>query len=107
MAAVQFKDYYKTLGVERNADEKAIQSAFRKLARKHHPDINPGDKGSEDRFKEINEAYEVLSDPEKHRQRTGRRHPPRRRQLRRLRLRQVVHRSTPGRPILPRRVRRE
>jgi molecular chaperone DnaJ len=65
MAAVQFKDYYKTLGIERNADEKAIQSAFRKLARKHHPDINPGDKGSEDRFKEINEAYEVLSDPEK------------------------------------------
>jgi DnaJ-class molecular chaperone len=65
MPAVQFKDYYKTLGVERSADEKAIQSAFRKLARKHHPDINPGDKQAEERFKEINEAYEVLSDPEK------------------------------------------
>ncbi|HEY7033478.1 MAG TPA: DnaJ C-terminal domain-containing protein [Thermomicrobiales bacterium] len=65
MPAVQFKDYYKTLGVERTADEKAIQSAFRKLARKHHPDINPGDKQAEERFKEVNEAYEVLSDPEK------------------------------------------
>jgi molecular chaperone DnaJ len=65
MAAVQFKDYYKTLGVDRKADEKAIQSAFRKLARKHHPDINPGDKQAEERFKEINEAYEVLSDAEK------------------------------------------
>jgi len=65
MPAVQFKDYYKTLGVERTADEKAIQAAFRKLARKHHPDINPGDKQAEERFKEINEAYEVLSDPDK------------------------------------------
>ncbi|MEA2586229.1 MAG: molecular chaperone DnaJ [Thermomicrobiales bacterium] len=65
MPAVQFKDYYQTLSVERSADEKAIQAAFRKLARKHHPDINPGDKQSEERFKEINEAYEVLSDPEK------------------------------------------
>jgi molecular chaperone DnaJ len=65
MPAVQFKDYYKTLGVDRKADEKTIQSAFRKLARKHHPDINPGDKRAEERFKEINEAYEVLSDPEK------------------------------------------
>jgi len=65
MAAVQFKDYYKTLGVDRKADEKSIQSAFRKLARKHHPDINPGDKQAEERFKEINEAYEVLSDPDK------------------------------------------
>jgi len=65
MAAVQFKDYYKTLGVDRQADEKAIQTAFRKLARKHHPDINPGDAQAEDRFKEANEAYEVLSDPDK------------------------------------------
>jgi molecular chaperone DnaJ len=65
MATVQFRDYYKTLGVERSADEKSIRAAFRKLARKHHPDINPGDKGAEERFKEINEAYEVLSDPEK------------------------------------------
>jgi DnaJ-class molecular chaperone len=67
MPAVQFKDYYKTLGVERTADDKAIQAAFRKLARKHHPDINPGDKQAEERFKEINEAYEVLSDAEKRR----------------------------------------
>lgn len=65
MAAVQFKDYYKTLGVDRKADDKAIQTAFRKLARKHHPDMNPNDAKAEDRFKEVNEAYEVLSDPEK------------------------------------------
>ncbi|MGH2559010.1 MAG: DnaJ C-terminal domain-containing protein [Thermomicrobiales bacterium] len=65
MPAVQFKDYYKILGVERSADDKAIRSAFRKLARKHHPDINPGDKAAEDRFKEINEAFEVLSDAAK------------------------------------------
>jgi DnaJ-class molecular chaperone len=65
MPTVQFKDYYKTLGVERSADEKTIRAAFRKLARKHHPDINPGDKKAEERFKEINEAFEVLSDPEK------------------------------------------
>jgi DnaJ-class molecular chaperone len=62
---VDFKDYYKILGVERSADEKALRSAFRKLARQHHPDINPGDKDAEERFKEINEAYEVLSDSEK------------------------------------------
>lgn len=65
MAAVQFKDYYKTLGIDRKADDKAIQVAFRKLARKFHPDINPGDLQAEERFKEVNEAYEVLSDPEK------------------------------------------
>ncbi len=65
MPAVQFKDYYKTLGVERTADEKAIRTAYRKLARQHHPDLNPGDKGAEDRFKEVNEAHEVLSDPDK------------------------------------------
>jgi DnaJ-class molecular chaperone len=65
MPAVQFKDYYKILGVERSADDKAIRAAFRSLARKHHPDINPGDAAAEERFKEINEAFEVLSDPAK------------------------------------------
>ncbi len=65
MATVQFKDYYQTLGVERTADEKAIRSAYRKQARLHHPDINPGDKSAETRFKEVNEAYEVLSNQDK------------------------------------------
>ena len=65
MPTVQFKDYYKTLGVERTADEKTIRNAYRKLARQHHPDLNPGDKGAEERFKEINEAHEVLSDADK------------------------------------------
>ncbi len=59
------KDYYATLGVPRGATEKEIKSAYRKLARKHHPDVNPGDKASEEHFKEVSEAYEVLSDPEK------------------------------------------
>src|SRR5713226_6008925 len=63
--AVDYKDYYKTLGVNKNATEKEIRSAYRKLARQYHPDVNPGDKASEDKFKEINEANEVLSDPEK------------------------------------------
>ncbi len=58
-------DYYRTLGVERKADEKEIKSAYRRLARKHHPDINPGDKASEAKFKEINEAYQVLGDADK------------------------------------------
>ena len=62
---MEYKDYYKVLGVERTASADDIKKAFRKLARKHHPDMNPGDKGAEKRFKEINEAYEVLSDPEK------------------------------------------
>jgi DnaJ-class molecular chaperone len=60
-----FKDYYAILGVPRTATEKEIRTAFRKLARKHHPDVNQGDKAAEDRFKEINEANEVLGDPEK------------------------------------------
>ena len=61
------KDYYKVLGVERAADEKDIKSAYRKLARKYHPDINPGNKQAEERFKELGEAYEVLSDSDKRR----------------------------------------
>ncbi|MGA9350683.1 MAG: DnaJ C-terminal domain-containing protein [Anaerolineae bacterium] len=62
---MEYKDYYKILGVDRNAEEKGIKKAYRKLARQHHPDVNPGDKAAEERFKDINEAYEVLSDPEK------------------------------------------
>src|SRR5260370_11913312 len=62
--AVEFKDYYRILGVDRVADDKTIKSAYRKLARKYHPDVN---KGQDARFKEIAEAYEVLSDPEKRR----------------------------------------
>jgi DnaJ-class molecular chaperone len=65
--AVAYKDYYKILGVERGADAKAIKQAYRRLARKHHPDANPGNKSAPERFKEINEAYEVLSDPGKRR----------------------------------------
>ncbi len=61
----EYKDYYRILGVNRDADGKEIKKAYRKLARQHHPDVNPGDKKAEERFKEINEAYEVLSDPEK------------------------------------------
>jgi curved DNA-binding protein len=64
---MEYKDYYKTLGVDRNADEKEIKKAYRRLARQYHPDVNPGDKAAEARFKEINEANEVLSDPEKRR----------------------------------------
>jgi len=63
--AVAFRDYYETLGVQRSATEEEIKKAYRKLARKHHPDVNPGDKSAEEKFKAINEAYEVLSDPEK------------------------------------------
>src|SRR5262249_6539756 len=59
------KDYYKILGVEHNASPEDIKKAHRKLARKHHPDLNPGDKKAEETFKTIQEAYDVLSDPEK------------------------------------------
>src|SRR5499425_1807982 len=62
---MDFKDYYTTLGVAKTANEKEIKQAFRKLARKYHPDVNPGDKAAETKFKEINEAYEVLGDPDK------------------------------------------
>ena len=62
---MEFKDYYSTLGVTKSASDKEIKQAFRKLARKYHPDVNPGDKAAEARFKEINEAHEVLSDPDK------------------------------------------
>jgi DnaJ-class molecular chaperone len=65
--AVAYKDYYKTLGVQKTADAKAIKQAYRKLARKYHPDQNPGNAAAAERFKEINEANEVLSDPEKRR----------------------------------------
>jgi len=64
---MEFKDYYQTLGVTKSASEKEIKQAYRKLARKHHPDVNPGDKSAESKFKEINEAYEVLGDPDKRR----------------------------------------
>ncbi len=66
--AVDYKDYYKILGVEKQASQKDIQKAYRKLARKYHPDVNPGDNSAEEKFKEINEANEVLSDPEKRKQ---------------------------------------
>lgn len=65
MAATDFKDYYSILGVSKTATPEEIKKAYRKLARKYHPDLNPGDQEAEARFKEINEAHEVLSDPEK------------------------------------------
>ena len=67
MSAGGYRDYWKVLGLERGADGDAVKKAFRKLARQHHPDVNPGDKAAEARFKEISEAYEVLSDPDKRR----------------------------------------
>jgi len=62
---MEFKDYYATLGVSKASTEKEIKQAYRKLARRYHPDVNPGDKQAEHRFKDINEAYEVLGDPAK------------------------------------------
>jgi DnaJ-class molecular chaperone len=62
---MDFKDYYSTLGVTKSATAKEIKQAYRKLARKHHPDVNPGDKSAESRFKDLTEAYEVLGDAEK------------------------------------------
>jgi curved DNA-binding protein len=62
---MDFKDYYATLGVSKSASEKEVKQSYRKLARKFHPDVNPGDKSAETKFKEINEAYEVLGDAEK------------------------------------------
>ncbi|MEO1622596.1 MAG: DnaJ domain-containing protein, partial [Cyanobacteria bacterium J06632_3] len=65
MAATDFKDYYAILGVSKTADADAIKRSFRKLARKYHPDVNPDNKTAEAKFKEVSEAYEVLSDPDK------------------------------------------
>jgi curved DNA-binding protein len=62
---MEYKDYYKTLGVDRSASQKDVKTAFRRLARQYHPDANPDDPQAEERFKELNEAYEVLSDREK------------------------------------------
>lgn len=62
---MEYKDYYQALGVSKSASQSEIKKAYRKLARQYHPDVNPDDKQAEERFKEINEAYEVLSDPDK------------------------------------------
>ena len=59
------RDYYDVLGIDRNADEKTIKKAYRKLAKKYHPDTNAGNADAADKFKEVNEAYDVLSDPKK------------------------------------------
>src|SRR5579872_5914181 len=63
--ATQTKDYYGILGVKKTASTEDIRKAFRKLARKYHPDVNPGDKKAEEKFKELSEANDVLSDPKK------------------------------------------
>ncbi len=65
MATTTKQDYYELLGVSRKASAKEIRTAFRKLARKYHPDLNPGDKSSEEKFKQLQEAYDVLSDSKK------------------------------------------
>ena len=59
------RDYYEVLGIGKNATDAEIKSAYRKLAKKYHPDLNPGDKDAEEKFKEVNEANDVLSDPNK------------------------------------------
>ena len=66
--AEQKRDYYEVLGVDKNADDAALKKAYRVLAKKYHPDMNPGDAEAEKKFKEASEAYAVLSDPEKKRQ---------------------------------------
>src|SRR6201997_3362665 len=65
MATTTKKDYYEILGIKKSASAEDIRKAFRKLARKYHPDVNPGDKAAEERFKQISEANDVLSDPKK------------------------------------------
>src|SRR5665213_2385958 len=65
MAPTQTKDYYGTLGVKKTATAEEVRKAFRKLARKYHPDVNPGDKKAEEKFKEISEANDILSDEKK------------------------------------------
>src|SRR6201987_552308 len=65
MTTTTKKDYYETLGVKKSASADDIRKAFRKLARKYHPDVNPGDKGAEEKFKALSEANDVLSDPKK------------------------------------------
>src|ERR1700693_1802531 len=65
MATTTKQDYYELLGVSRKAVQKEIRQAYRKMARKYHPDLNPGDKSSEEKFKQVQEAYEVLSDAKK------------------------------------------
>ncbi len=66
--AEQKRDYYEVLGIDKSADDAAIKKAYRALAKKYHPDMNPGDAEAEKKFKEASEAYAILSDPEKKRQ---------------------------------------
>src|SRR5260370_7942916 len=65
MPATGKQDYYEVLGISRGAKDEDVRKAYKKLARKHHPDLNPGDKAAEERFKKVQEAYDVLSDPKK------------------------------------------